>query len=107
MNYANILKIPHFRGVFMRNNLPSTGVFENESAIINLDDKNGLGTHWTCYKKIGNNVWYFDSMGNMKPPKELFNYLKVDEIFYNHERYQHFNTFICGHLCLKFLYNSS
>ena len=105
MNYANLLKIPNFRGVFMRNALPSSKAFENESAIINLDDKNGRGTHWTCYKKVGKNVWYFDSMGNVKPPKELFDYLKVNEIFYNYERYQNFNSFICGHLCLKFLYN--
>lgn len=89
----------------MRNNLPSGGVHENESAIINLDDKNGVGTHWTCYRKIGNTVWYFDSMGNVKPPRELFDYLNVNEILYNHERYQTFNSFICGHLCLKFLYN--
>jgi hypothetical protein len=90
----------------MRNALPSTKALENESAIINLDDKNGSGTHWTCYKKIGDRVWYFDSMGNIRPPKELFDYLKVDEILYNQQRYQNFNSFICGHLCLKFLYNS-
>ena len=106
MKYVSLLKIPNFRGIFMRNALPSTKPFENESAIINLDDKNGSGTHWTCYKKIGQNVWYFDSMGNVKPPKELFDYLKVKKIFYNNDRYQNFNSFICGHLCLKFLYNN-
>ena len=55
--------------------------------------------------RIGDRIWYFDSMGNIRPPKELFDYLKVDEILYNQERYQNFNSFICGHLCLKFLYN--
>ena len=91
----------------MRNGFPNGGAHRNESAIINLDDKDGFGTHWTCYKKIGDSVWYFDSMGNMKPPKELFDYLNVNEILYNQERYQKFNSFICGHLCLQFLYNNS
>lgn len=103
--FADLLKIPNFRGVFMRNALPTTKPLINESVIINLDDKNGHGTHWTCYKKIGEKVWYFDSFGNMKPPKELFNYLQVSQIYYNCERYQNFNSFFCGHLCLKFLYN--
>lgn len=89
----------------MRNDMPSRAPLQNESAIINLDDKNNSGTHWTCYKKIGDEVWYFDSMGNVKPPKELFDYFNLNEIFYNYERYQEPNTFLCGHLCLAFLYN--
>lgn len=105
LKFVKILKIPNFRGVFMRNALPFTRAFKNESGIINLDDRNGLGTHWTCYRKVGNKVWYFDSFGNIKPPKELFNYLNVNEIFYNQERYQEYNSFVCGHLCLKFLHN--
>lgn len=105
IHFANLLKIPDFRGVFMRNALPSTKPFINESAILNLSAKSGGGTHWTCYRKNGQKVWYFDSFGNVKPPKELFEYLKVPQIYYNYDRYQNFNTFVCGHLCLKFLYN--
>ena len=92
MNYAKILEIPNFRGVFMRNALPSTNALQNESGIINLDDKNGSGTHWSSYKKTGDHVWYFGSMGDLKPLKELFDYLKLNEILYNHQRYQSFNT---------------
>lgn len=104
--YAKIMKIPYFRGVFMRNALPKTGPKENETAIINLDDKNGPGTHWVAYKKVGNDVLYFDSFGNLQPPIDLVNYLGVGSIRYNYERLQDWNTFNCGHLCLKFLTGS-
>lgn len=101
--YAHIMKIPNFRGVFMRNGLPLNGSHYRESGIINLDDKTGPGTHWVAYRKNGSNVNYFDSFGDLQPPEELMNYLNVDKIRYNCYRYQKFNTFVCGHLCLKFL----
>lgn len=87
----------------MRNSLPTNGPRLREASIINLDDKTGPGTHWVAYRKNGVEVKYFDSFGNLKPPKELIKYLGVDELKYNHESYQNFDTFICGHLCLKFL----
>ena len=63
----------------MRNDLPKSGPHVKESAIINLDDKNGPGTHWVAYKKFNDDVIYFDSFGNLRPPSE--------NIKYNHERY--------------------
>lgn len=95
IKYAKIMKIPCFRGVFMQNSLPLDGVKVNECAILNLDDKNGTGTHWVAYKKVGKDVTYFDSFGNLKPPKELLDYLGVDKIKFNYERYQNFDTFNC------------
>lgn len=89
----------------MRNLLPRNGPLTNESAIINLDDKDGPGTHWVAYRKRKNKVLYFDSFGNLKPPLELIEYFKPAKINYNYQRYQQFDTFICGHLCLKFLSN--
>ena len=87
----------------MRNSLPMDGPKRNESAIINLDDRMGRGTHWVAYRKLGNNVNYFDSFGNLQPPKDLINYLNIDNIKYNYKKYQNFDTFNCGHLCRKFL----
>lgn len=103
--YAKKLEIPNFRGVFMRNDLPKTGPLFKEAVIINLDDKNGRGTHWTCYRKNGKSVRYFNSFGNLKPPAELIQYMNNNEIKYNYKIYQEFNTVNCGHLCLKFLCN--
>ena len=44
---VNNLKIPNFRGVFCRNELPDKANL-NECGIINLDDSQGSGTHW-CF----------------------------------------------------------
>ena len=87
----------------MRNDLPSGGPRSRESAIVNLDDKSGHGSHWVAYRKHGNDVEYFDSFGDLQPPIELLLYWDVDEIKYNVKRYQDFGTYNCGHLCLQFL----
>lgn len=106
LKYAEKLKIPYFRGVFMRDTLPKTGVFINESAVINLDSFRGVGTHWVCYMKRGNIVNYFDSFGNLRPPNELVKYLNSKQrviINFNYVNKQKLNTSNCGHLCLDFL----
>lgn len=79
---------------------------KNESAILNLNTSNKPGSHWVCYLKRNNQVNYFDSFGNLKPPLELVQYLKNCTIFYNHDRYQHL-SYDCGHQCLLFLYNKN
>jgi hypothetical protein len=94
--------IAYFRGVFMRDNLPEKP-YVNESAIVNLDSSNGPGTHWVAYKKRRKLVKYFDSFGDLAPPSEIVKYFKGCDITFNHDRYQKFNTWNCGHLCIKFL----
>lgn len=105
--YIHKSGIPHFRGVFMRNELPKR-VWQYESGIVNLDT--GNGTHWTAYIKSSSKALYFDSFGNLRPPKELVSYLRSAgpcSIRYNYERQQNFTDFNCGHLVLKFLYENS
>lgn len=90
----------------MRNALPPKPN-KNECAIVNLDDKNGPGTHWVAFKKIGTNIQYYDSFGQLRPPLELINYFgKTVKVTYNYNREQNFDSYICGHLCLKFLTNN-
>lgn len=99
--------IPQFRGVFMRDNLPKHP-WKHECAIVNLDTSRGSGTHWIAYWKRGNDVEYFDSFGNLKPPLELIEYLGRNcTIYYNRVPFQEFNTVICGHLCIQFLFNKT
>lgn len=87
----------------MRDNLPNRPL-ANENAIVNLDNETGTGTHWVCYKKRGDIVKYFDSFGNLRPPKELIDYFgKSSKVFYNYNNHQDFDSVICGHLCLLFL----
>ena len=33
----------------------------NQSTIINLQDHDKNGSHWVSYKKINNEIFYFDS----------------------------------------------
>jgi hypothetical protein len=87
----------------MRDALPRHP-WKNESAIVNLDNTSGPGTHWVCYKKRSNKVQYFDGYGNLRPPVELAQYFGPSvDIRYNYTREQPSNTVICGHLCLNFL----
>lgn len=91
----------------MRTSLPKK-IFQKEAGIINLDNDIGPGTHWTAYKKNENQIIYFDSFGDLRPPKEVIKYFNSNgfcKIFYNHDPFQTFNTYNCGHLCLSFLYN--
>ncbi len=69
------LKIKHFRGVFMRDELPLTP-FKTETGIINLDDNTGPGTHWVAYAIKPSSIVYFDSYG-LAPPKEFLKYIST------------------------------
>lgn len=89
----------------MRDKLPKK-IHQHERGIVNLDSIHGPGTHWIAYKKNDRKVIYFDSFGNLRPPIELLNYFNSNglcTILYNYNIFQTYNTFICGHLCLKFL----
>jgi len=59
----------YFRNVFMRNALPISGTRRNGGGIVNLNDARGPGTHWVAYAKRDNHIIYFDSFGNLRPPK--------------------------------------
>lgn len=90
----------------MKDELPKK-LWKNETAIVNLDNSSGNGTHWVCYKKLKDTIYYFDSFGNIPPPKELKLYFSPTlRILYNYERFQRSDTVICGHLCLEFLASS-
>lgn len=107
IKYAKQFKIPNFRNVFMRDTLPQYP-HKDECGIVNLDLNKNRGTHWVAYIKSGNTANYFDSFGDLKPPKELVKYLgKNTRIKYNSGKYQNYDQSNCGHLCLEFLYKST
>ena len=75
------MRVPYFRGVFMRNTLSTSGARRNESDIMNLDATMRRGTHWIAYAKRNYRV-YFDSFGNLRSPKELVRYFgKRNRVF--------------------------
>ena len=99
-------QIPDFRGIFMRDELPEKP-WRNERLIINLDRHDGPGTHWTALRKEGKHFYYFDSYGNLPPPKEVINYLpRGSTLAYNYCPHQK-NATECGHLSIEFLLSTS
>ena len=97
---AKKLKIRNFRGVFLRDSLPSAPA-QRECGILNFDVLSGRGTHWVCWYKNQDTKFYFDSYG-LSPPTELMQYLK-SPVYYNSERIQPDGEVFCGHLCLYVL----
>ena len=111
--YVRELKIKTFRGVFMRDTLPSKVNVGNECGIVNFNLSVQPGSHWVCYFKNGDNNQqriYFDSFGQVTLD-EVQKYLKTREeyemgapvIQRNTDIVQRTNTHVCGHLCLLVL----
>ena len=103
------LNIPHFKGPFMRDELPNTP--ENqECGIVNFNKSTEPGSHWVGFFKDGDKRIYFDSFGQVIPT-EIQKYLKTKEEYQNDapviqrntDIVQEPNTEICGHLCLYVL----
>lgn len=109
MRYVSILRIPHFRGVFMRDELPKVDR-QIECGIVNLNRSDEMGSHWVCYVRNQNDRIYFDSFGQITP-LELQEYLKTPKEFNtnkaviqrNSDVVQRPNSHVCGHLCLVVL----
>lgn len=102
--YAKKMGLP-LNNILMRdemNELKDDGFY-----IINLDDSNGNGTHWTSLYFHPLNSYYFDSYGFV-PPIEVEQ--KIKPYKYNDADIQDFNSKACGYYALafiKFLYDKS
>ena len=69
MDWVKKLGIKHFRGIYSRDGLPHA--IRKECGIINLDDIQGPGTHWVCYRNLDNVIEYFDPFGLIMPNEAL------------------------------------
>ena len=108
LHLAEKLKIPNFRGVKMRDELPKKPR-EQECGVLNFNTHDQSGSHWVCWLKTGNDRYYFDSYGE-PPPDELMSYLKTYKemterlpvIRQSAVTVQHYQN-ECGSLCLYVL----
>ena len=86
------LKIPNFRGCFIRNKTPSLKV--GESCILNLNGQ----SHWTALIRLPDGYFYFDSYGVIGPMDlDHLNYI------YSETDIQCLNSTACGFFCLGFI----
>nr|XP_012222208.1 PREDICTED: uncharacterized protein LOC105672076 [Linepithema humile] len=101
---ARRMRIPYFRGVYMRNALPDK-IHKNESGIVNLDDVDGSGTHWVAYAKRGDRAVYFHSFGNLQPPKEITRYLGGTDTTITYNRIAYQTWWVKPHLSMQIRQN--
>jgi len=71
---------------------------------IKSENSSEEGSHWAAYYK-NNDKKYFDSYGNVYPPKQLVKYLGLKNLFWNYERFQNYNdppchVSLCGGLLI-------
>ena len=74
-----------------------------EIRVINADNSDGPGTHWTAMKNVDGNTFIFDSFGVI-PTDDVLNFADGD-IYYNTYRIQDINSKLCGLFCIDFLEN--
>ena len=103
MDWFSTLDIKHFRGIYSRDGLPNK--IKKECGIINLDDIQGAGTRWVCYRNLDSVVEYFNPFGLIMP-NEALKYFRTarKQIVYSIDEIQNRSTVFCGYWCLYYLY---
>lgn len=88
-----------FGGVFSRDNLPY--MLKEQFYIVNLDDKEGPGTHWVVIFNIGEQCIYFDSFA-VDPPEEVISRMRQTnkKMIANIYRIQAIDSINCGFFCI-------
>ena len=100
---------PRFNGVYSRNNLPNK--IKKGAYVINIDEYQNTGTHWTASFVKTNEAIYFDSFGIEHIPKEINKFINNDttkssaisRIKSNTFRIQAYGSIICGYFCIEFI----
>ena len=81
---------------------PRDSKINSDKGIVNIDNGDRNGTHWTCFIMKDDESYYFDSFGGT-PDKFLLKQLPKPKIYHNY-KIQHINSFLCGSYCLYCFY---
>lgn len=88
-----------YNGVFSKDVLPHP--LKKGFYIINLDDNDGSGSHWTALYKYDNSLNFYYSFGFICP-KDVEDKLKGNLIF-NNKEIQDITDTSCGFYCIAFI----
>ena len=91
-------------GVYMKDELQNSDLKQG-CYIINLQNHDEDGSHWTAFIKDKNDIYYYDSFG-VVPPQNLYDIFIIDStsLYYNTSDDQNFDSTSCGWWSISFLY---
>ena len=109
LHLANLMEIPNFAGVKMRDELKGKPK-RSECGIENLNITSEPGSYWICFYWCRNDPYFFYSFAEPSP-RELLKFLESDVEFTqnfpvikrNLLIVQHVQSSVCGPLCLYVL----
>ena len=80
------------------------GNISDGNYIVNLQNSNERGSHWTVLIKRKGKYFYSDSFG-APPPQTLIDNLKInsDNLFFNDHQIQDVDSTLCGYFAIYFL----
>ena len=91
----------NYIGTFSKDNVPV--LKNNQSTIINLENRFRNGSHWTSYKRIVDRIFYFDSYGVAYIPDIIKNQYPKHKFICNIYRIQSMDSNQCGRFCILFV----
>lgn len=90
-------------GIYMKDELK--GNLKQGCYIINLQNHDENGSHWTCFIKDKDCIYYHDSFGCVPPQNEYDIFLhEMDNIYTNTSDHQNIDSSSCGWWCIAFLH---
>ena len=91
----------NYTGTFSKDNVPL--LKNNQSTIINLQNSDKSGSHWTCYCKRNDKIFYFDSYGVGFIPDIIAKQYPKHKFICNIYRIQSMDSNQCGRFCILFV----
>ena len=91
----------NYIGTFSKDNVPI--LKNNQSTIINLANSYDQGSHWVCYVKRNNKLFYFDSCAIGYIPDIIKDQCQNSKIITNIYRIQSNSSNQCRRFCIMFI----
>ena len=91
----------NYIGTYSKDNVPI--LKNNQSTIINLQNSDRIGSHWTSYKRTVNIIFYFDCYVVAYIPDIIKNQYPKHKFICNIYRIQSMDSNQCGRFCILFV----